>query len=60
MWANVYVYSSLPAQDIEKMKLKPTDDISAKLRELRKTYGEQMTVAVLPLGPLTIPYVKEE
>jgi nickel-dependent lactate racemase len=60
MWANVYVYSSLPVQDIEKMMLKPTDDISAKLRELRKTYGEQMTVAVLPLGPLTIPYVKEE
>lgn len=59
MWANVYVYSSLPAQDIEKMMLKPMDDISAKLRELRKTYGEQMTVAVLPLGPLTIPYVKE-
>ncbi|MFE5318425.1 nickel-dependent lactate racemase [Paenibacillus sp. NPDC056579] len=60
MWANVYVYSSLPAQDIEKMMLKPMDDISSKLRELRNTYGEQMTVAVLPLGPLTIPYVKDE
>lgn len=24
------------------------------------TYGNQMSIAVLPLGPLTIPYVEEE
>ena len=37
----------------------PTDDLDKTLSELKKKYGEDMSVAVLPLGPLTIPYVEE-
>lgn len=60
VWADVMVYSSLSEEDVEKAMLKPTKDIEATLDDLKKKYGEQMSVAVLPLGPLTIPYVKGE
>ena len=59
IWADVYVYSSLPKPLVEKAMFKATYDINATLDELKQKYGEDMSVAVLPLGPLTIPYVKE-
>ncbi|WP_248926244.1 nickel-dependent lactate racemase [Paenibacillus hamazuiensis] len=57
VWADVYVYSSLPDEDVKQAMLKPTHDIAATLEQLKARYGENMSVAVLPLGPLTIPYV---
>jgi nickel-dependent lactate racemase len=60
VWSDVYMYSSLPDEDVEKAMLKSTHDIEATLEELKKKYGNEMTVAVLPLGPLTIPYVRGE
>lgn len=60
VWADVYVYSSLSDDDVYKAMLKPTHDIEATLEELKKKYGEDMSIAVLPLGPLTIPYVQGE
>lgn len=59
VWADVYVYSSLDDEDVRKAMFTPTHDIEKTLTELRQKYGENMTVAVLPLGPLTIPYVEE-
>ncbi|MFM1650539.1 nickel-dependent lactate racemase [Brevibacillus sp. B_LB10_24] len=59
VWADVYVYSTLPDEDLEKAMFKPCRDIEATLAELKQKYGEDMSVAVLPLGPLTIPYVEE-
>lgn len=58
-WADVYVYSSLPAEDLIKAKFKPTNNIENTLADLEKKYGPDMKVAVLPLGPLTIPYVND-
>lgn len=60
VWADVYVYSSLADEDVEKAMLKPSHDIEATLEQLKEKYGSNMTVAVLPLGPLTIPYVTGE
>ena len=60
VWADVYVYSSLPDDDVRKGMLRPTHDIEATLRDLAEKYGPDMSVAVLPLGPLTILYVREE
>jgi nickel-dependent lactate racemase len=60
VWADVYVRSSLPDELVEKAMLKPTANIDDTLEQLKSKYGEAMTVAVLPLGPLTIPYVKGE
>jgi nickel-dependent lactate racemase len=58
-WADVYVYSSLADEDLIKAKFKPTSSIERTLADLEKKYGPDMRVAVLPLGPLTIPYVNE-
>jgi nickel-dependent lactate racemase len=59
VWSDVYVYSTLSDEDVAKAMFTPTHDIEQTLEELKKKYGENMTVAVLPLGPLTIPYVEE-
>lgn len=58
-WADVYVYSQLSDEQITNSLLKPTKNIEKTLEELREQYGENMSIAVLPLGPLTIPYVQE-
>lgn len=60
VWADVYVYSKLTDEQVANAMLKPTKDIEQTLEELKKKYGETMTVAVMPLGPLTIPYVEEK
>jgi hypothetical protein len=39
--------------------LTPTKDIEQTLSELLGKYGAEMSIVVLPLGPLTIPYVEE-
>ncbi|NOU92092.1 nickel-dependent lactate racemase [Paenibacillus sp. LMG 31456] len=59
VWADVYVQSTLPDEEIRKSMLKPMSSIADTLSELKKIYGEGMSVAVLPQGPLTIPYVEE-
>lgn len=58
-WAEVYIYSTLPDESVEIAKLTPTKDIEQTLSELKGKYGAEMSIAVLPLGPLTIPYVEE-
>ncbi|MDD9268384.1 nickel-dependent lactate racemase [Paenibacillus sp. GCM10023248] len=60
VWADVHLYSSLTDEDVEKAMLHPTHNIEATLQQLLKKYGSEMSVAVLPLGPLTIPYVRGE
>ncbi len=58
--AEVFVYSTLPDRDLEMAHIKPVHDIGAKVRELMERYGPEATVAVLPQGPFTIPYVADE
>jgi nickel-dependent lactate racemase len=59
VWADVFVYSTLSDEDVNNAMFKSTKDIDRTLNELKESYGEDMKVAVLPLGPLTIPYVEE-
>lgn len=59
VWSDVYIYSSLSDDDVRNAMLLPTHDINATLKQLEEKYGPDMTVAVLPMGPQTIPYVKE-
>ncbi|HZG88123.1 nickel-dependent lactate racemase [Paenibacillus sp.] len=59
VWADVFVYSSLPEEDIRRAKFSATSNISDTLQRLRMKYGDGMSVAVMPQGPLTIPYVEE-
>ncbi|HZW83232.1 MAG TPA: nickel-dependent lactate racemase [Candidatus Deferrimicrobium sp.] len=58
-WADVIVYSSLAEEEVRQAKFLPTKDISQTVRDLENKYGENISVAVLPLGPLTIPYVED-
>ncbi len=56
--ANCYIYSLLDDETVEDAMFKPCHDINAKLKELIDNSEEEPRIAVLPLGPLTIPYVK--
>ncbi|MEH7250101.1 nickel-dependent lactate racemase [Neobacillus niacini] len=59
VWSDIYVYSMLADEQVTGAMLKPTHNIEQTLEELKQAYGENMSIAVLPLGPLTIPYVEE-
>ncbi|MHB8524477.1 MAG: lactate racemase domain-containing protein, partial [Limisphaerales bacterium] len=55
--AKVLVYSSLSDEVIRGAHLTPCRDISAAVRERLGHAGPSARVAVLPQGPLTIPYL---
>lgn len=55
--ANVLVHSALPDEVIRAAHLQPCHDIGATVREFLQVHGPQARVAVLPQGPLTIPYL---
>ncbi len=57
--ANVLVHSSLPDDVIRACHLTPCRDISATVCELLAKAGASARVAVLPQGPLTIPYLAD-
>jgi nickel-dependent lactate racemase len=54
--AKVAVYSLIPAGQIQRASLEPVTDINIYLQDLRRKLGD-VPVAVLPEGPLTIPYL---
>jgi nickel-dependent lactate racemase len=56
--AKCYIYSSLDNDTVVNAKLTPISDVEKTLGELMVEYGPNARVAVLPLGPLTIPYVQ--
>ncbi|MCA0987303.1 nickel-dependent lactate racemase [Guptibacillus algicola] len=58
-WADVHVYSLLSDEEVTGAMLKPMASIEGTIEKLKEVMGEDLTVAVLPLGPLTIPYVEE-
>ena len=55
--AEVQVHSSLPDESVRAAHLVPCRDISATVRERLSQLGPDARVAVLPQGPLTIPYL---
>jgi nickel-dependent lactate racemase len=55
--ANVLLYSSLPEEKVRAAHLNPCGDISNKVEELLKQHANGSRIAVLPQGPLTIPYL---
>lgn len=55
--AEVLVHSSLPDDIIHGAHLKPCHDISATVKARLEELGPDARVAVLPQGPLTIPYL---
>ena len=55
--AEVLVYSSLPKETIRAAHLSPCKDIATAVSERISKLGAQARIAVLPQGPLTIPYL---
>lgn len=56
--AAVMVRSSLPDDFVRRAHLQPCADIAAAVRGLLARHGPAARVAVLPHGPLTIPYLR--
>lgn len=57
--AEVFLYSSLPAETVRSAMLTPTTDIESTVAELLERFGPDARVAVLPEGPQTVPYLRE-
>lgn len=57
--ADCYLYSSLDKDTVTQAMLKHVENIDETLKMLLDKFGPNARVAVLPLGPLTIPYVAE-
>jgi nickel-dependent lactate racemase len=55
--AEVLVYSSLAENIVRAAHLRPCRDIAAAVSERLNRLGPEAQVAVLPQGPLTIPYL---
>ena len=55
--AEVQVYSSLDAATLSAAHLTPCEDIQQTVLERLDALGPDARVAVLPQGPLTIPYL---
>lgn len=55
--ARVLVHSSLPPETLRAAHLEPCVDIAATVQSELARFGPQSRVAVLPQGPLTIPYL---
>jgi nickel-dependent lactate racemase len=56
--ARVLVHSRLPDDLLRRAHLEPCPDIGEAVRNALLRYGPGARVAVLPLGPLTIPYLE--
>jgi len=57
-FAHVYLYSKLTDQQAKDAMLHPVSNVEKTLKSLEEKYGKDMTIGVMPLGPLTIPYVE--
>src|ERR1051325_1440138 len=58
--ARVLVYSSLSDETIRAAHLEPCHDITAAVAEALEKAGPEARLAVLPQGPLTLPYLASE
>lgn len=56
--ADCCLYSTLDDATVEKAKFIPISNVEKTLTKLINTYGPNSRIAVLPFGPLTIPYVR--
>jgi nickel-dependent lactate racemase len=57
--ASVFIHSSMPDEAIRAAHLLPAPDISAVVEKLQAGGDRALRIAVLPQGPLTIPYLAQ-
>jgi hypothetical protein len=56
--ARVALYSEIPPDDVRSAHLEPVADITAAISEELENVGQDLPVAVLPEGPMTVPYLE--
>lgn len=58
--AEVYLHSSLPDEVVRMAKFTPAPDVQQTINQVLQQFGGSAArVAILPDGPLTVPYVAE-
>jgi nickel-dependent lactate racemase len=57
--AKVAVYSEIPADEIQRVSLTPIEDLNGYIHARLSALGDR-SIAVLPEGPLTIPYLTDK
>lgn len=57
--AQVYLVSTLPEESVRLSKLHPVDSVETALQLALERQGDGARIAVLPMGPLTAPYVAQ-
>ena len=55
--ARVGVYSRIAADEIRRAHLEPVADLAARVREELTRLGPDTPIAIMPEGPMTIPYL---
>jgi nickel-dependent lactate racemase len=56
--AKVGLYSDLDPDEVKRAHLEAVSDVSARLRQEVERRGQDVPIAVLPEGPMTIPYLQ--
>lgn len=56
--ADCYLYSTLDPDTVRDAMFTPISNVEDTITGLLRKYGKEVRIAVLPLGPLTIPYIK--
>jgi len=56
--ARVALRSDIAGREVRRAHLQPIDDISARVKEELENIGRDAPIAVLPEGPMTIPYLE--
>lgn len=55
--ARAGLYSEMPPEELRRAHVEPVADVGARLAEELRQVGPDAPVAVLPEGPMTIPYL---
>jgi nickel-dependent lactate racemase len=57
--ARVGLYSEIPPEEVRRAHLEPVADIGARIADELSRVGKDAPVAILPEGPMTIPYLSQ-
>ena len=56
--ARVGLYSEIEPDAVRRVHIEPVADVTARIREELRRIGPDAPVAVLPEGPMTVPYLE--
>jgi nickel-dependent lactate racemase len=57
--ARVGLFSDIPDEEVRRAHLEPVSDIGARIADELTRVGKDAPIAVLPEGPMTIPYLSQ-